>query len=544
MTPSNPVRLVGTTEQGPSDPVRIVNFGDVEQLQQFDGLSENVLQSPMTLSYSHALVGGVRQITLHYTAARINIAGDWYDLPTGSILINSGHVVNPTLYYVYAHVVGGAIMVMVSVTDPEVDPTVNYEYAWISLIRIKETAGTAIIYYLRNASTYLDLFVHHAGEWDLLMTPLWVDGGGITITPASGVVDMETLEYRRLRSTGSVSAITAGALLIEDETIAYANLELITTYADGSPITAGRYHKLLIGVLLGQNNDYAFMIIRQGLPAVEYTTLAEATADALHAAGDGFPVHYRGVVFPLAYIVMLVGDASDLTTVDLRATGLTGSGGGGGTPITDHGALTGLGDDDHNQYALTDGTRPFTGPLDIGGNDIGNVGDVDGVNVGSHTHSGVGVLGLQIPSTSVSDFVEAAQDAVGAMVANSADVALTYTDATPSLIASLITRGELGVVLANGVNNNINIGTALLIRVTGPTASFSVDGFTGGYAGRTLYVYNAVAQNMTANNEAGTSAAANRILTLGGGSATVGVGLMKFIYSAIDSRWILVTIRA
>lgn len=29
--------------------------------------------------------------------------------------------------------------------------------------------------------------------------------------------------------------------------------------------------------------------------------------------------------------------------------------------ITDHGALTGLGDDDHTQYALVDGTRSFTG---------------------------------------------------------------------------------------------------------------------------------------------------------------------------------------
>jgi hypothetical protein len=35
--------------------------------------------------------------------------------------------------------------------------------------------------------------------------------------------------------------------------------------------------------------------------------------------------------------------------------------GGGGT--TDHGALTGLGDDDHTQYVLADGTRSFTGDV-------------------------------------------------------------------------------------------------------------------------------------------------------------------------------------
>jgi hypothetical protein len=37
-------------------------------------------------------------------------------------------------------------------------------------------------------------------------------------------------------------------------------------------------------------------------------------------------------------------------------------GGGGGAGVSDHGGLAGLGDDDHTQYLLTDGTR------DVGGN--------------------------------------------------------------------------------------------------------------------------------------------------------------------------------
>jgi len=49
--------------------------------------------------------------------------------------------------------------------------------------------------------------------------------------------------------------------------------------------------------------------------------------------------------------------------------------------ITDHGGLGGLGDDDHPQYLLTDGTRTLAGDLDLGGNDITNVGDVDGVDI-------------------------------------------------------------------------------------------------------------------------------------------------------------------
>lgn len=38
---------------------------------------------------------------------------------------------------------------------------------------------------------------------------------------------------------------------------------------------------------------------------------------------------------------------------------------GTGGSSTDHGSLTGLGDDDHTQYLLTDGTRQMTGGLTI-----------------------------------------------------------------------------------------------------------------------------------------------------------------------------------
>jgi hypothetical protein len=52
---------------------------------------------------------------------------------------------------------------------------------------------------------------------------------------------------------------------------------------------------------------------------------------------------------------------------------VTGAGGGGG--VTDHGALTGLGDDAPPQYLRTDGTRALTGNQDAGGNRITNLAD-------------------------------------------------------------------------------------------------------------------------------------------------------------------------
>jgi hypothetical protein len=58
--------------------------------------------------------------------------------------------------------------------------------------------------------------------------------------------------------------------------------------------------------------------------------------------------------------------------------------GGGGGGVTDHGALTGLNDDDHTQYLLADGTRALTGPLDGGGQNFTNVGTINGVSVSGH----------------------------------------------------------------------------------------------------------------------------------------------------------------
>ena len=50
----------------------------------------------------------------------------------------------------------------------------------------------------------------------------------------------------------------------------------------------------------------------------------------------------------------------------------------GSSNITDHSSLIGLNNDDHPQYLLANGTRSLSGDLNVGGNDITNVGTVDG----------------------------------------------------------------------------------------------------------------------------------------------------------------------
>lgn len=62
--------------------------------------------------------------------------------------------------------------------------------------------------------------------------------------------------------------------------------------------------------------------------------------------------------------------------VGFRAAGVTAS--------AEHGSLLGLDQDNHPQYFLADGTRVISGNVDMGGNQITNVGNVDGVDISAH----------------------------------------------------------------------------------------------------------------------------------------------------------------
>ncbi len=96
-----------------------------------------------------------------------------------------------------------------------------------------------------------------------------------------------------------------------------------------------------------------------------------------------------------------------------------------------------------------------------------------------------------------------------------------------------------GVVAASGTNNNLGSGTFSYIKISGPTADFTITGLNNGVNGRVLIIYNAVAFNMTIANDNASSTASNRILTLTGGDVTTtGVGTVILIYDSNSSRWI------
>lgn len=144
---------------------------------------------------------------------------------------------------------------------------------------------------------------------------------------------------------------------------------------------ANRQHADLTGAELHPPGDHASQHESGGGDAITHNNLAGLTTGHPHTqyqrtsekgAADGYAPLDSGLLVPTANlpdasasgpgIIEIATQAETNTgTDDTRAVtpaklaNYTGLGGGGG--VTDHGALTGLSDDDHTQYALADGTR-------------------------------------------------------------------------------------------------------------------------------------------------------------------------------------------
>ncbi len=105
----------------------------------------------------------------------------------------------------------------------------------------------------------------------------------------------------------------------------------------------------------------------------------------------------------------------------------------------------------------------------------------------------------------------------------------------------------------NGANQNFKLGQfsggASDVRITGPTAAFSIGGLatvfagTGPFDGRIAILNNTTSQAMTINNEDAGSTAANRITIPTGANVTLppGISMATLKYHGATSRWLLLS---
>jgi hypothetical protein len=121
----------------------------------------------------------------------------------------------------------------------------------------------------------------------------------------------------------------------------------------------------------------------------------------------------------------------------------------------------------------------------------------------------------------------------------------TLLGATGAANTRLDVNGDLAlrstnVAVSNGVNNDLAVGAYSFIRLTGPTALFSITGLTGGVNGKVVTLYNTTTQPMTIMNNSGLSIAGNRILTLNNSDfILVQQGTVSLTYDSVLSNWIV-----
>ena len=175
-------------------------------------------------------------------------------------------------------------------------------------------------------------------------------------------VDPDTVGRARVATTASINLASAPAT-IDGVTLAAGDRVLVKNQA--APAANGPYQWNGVGVPMTRALDYAvFDNLANGLIAVDQGT---AYADTLwYCTSNAGGVLNTTAVTYVQFGGTTVGAFTDLTDVpgdytghglkvvrvNAAETGLEFVAGGGG--VTDHGALTGLGDDDHTQYH-TDG---------------------------------------------------------------------------------------------------------------------------------------------------------------------------------------------
>jgi hypothetical protein len=142
----------------------------------------------------------------------------------------------------------------------------------------------------------------------------------------------------------------------------------ITDDSTGNTIGNNKYFSLIFWGVQNKTDQGSGVVVN--LPAGSYTNIDSALVDLSSYDDYNFAREFSidsGVAFLICRATFRMGTTgwTWVQTDDLRGKVPSNIAGGGGGGVTDHGALSGLADDDHTQYALVDGTRAFTGNITV-----------------------------------------------------------------------------------------------------------------------------------------------------------------------------------
>ncbi|MEX0930734.1 MAG: hypothetical protein WDZ68_00395, partial [Candidatus Paceibacterota bacterium] len=183
------------------------------------------------------------------------------------------------------------------------------------------------------------------------------------ITPSGGT----PITFTEFFNVGGVPTTAKGVTQVNN-----------TQYDDGTDLvalSAGFFAKhSLYTVADGSNERYLFVFSQE-----EFATFVDAEAAGVPNPPSSFDA---GSVALLSNIIVEEGTANIIQIQDARP--ILGFKASAVSATAQHGNLFGLGNDDHPQYLLVDGTRAMGGTLAMGSNNITTSGLVDGVDVSNH----------------------------------------------------------------------------------------------------------------------------------------------------------------
>lgn len=292
--------------------------------------------------------------------------------PAATVALTAGTDVAPTLNYVY-------LLVALGAGPPTLQSsTVGWPglaYAPIAQVYVQSVATT---------DTYGPLKVHAwtdhiADNLNGHLSHLNRRVRELAAAYASGVDPSDLTSSLYLSTTAGVvsqmhphvmPAITMDAgpgdsvWAVNDPTTAYLRMTAlsgITQDADGTSITNKYFNVVLWGVVSEDEADCKLFI---NLPSGIYTSAANATGDVDGTANYAIPAEYAGCGFLIARYTLkdTAGTLTQSSKVDLRGL-LPSTTPGGGVSTS--------------AFLLLDGSRPMTGDLDLGGNDLVSGTDTD-----------------------------------------------------------------------------------------------------------------------------------------------------------------------
>lgn len=261
-----------------------------------------------------------------------------------------------------------------------------------NIILGKVTTDTSNVIYIDAAqinahhySNYLDRMLREA------LGPIFYTGGIVTQGTVSGSINVTAATYYFTQTritTNGASPATMHTFYRSAVSGQFVRTTGVTTISTSSydnntnsltAIPSGKFVKHSL-YLLGDNslqataNEEYLMVYGQTL----FDTLGDAVAGALPTP----PSYFTDQTVIIASIVVTPDSASIQQIVDERprlgfvSPSRTGV-------ITAHGDLTGLLNDDHPQYLLTDGTRTLTGNMNLGNHNISNINSLVATSITS-----------------------------------------------------------------------------------------------------------------------------------------------------------------